>query len=67
MRPGKRRELGKSRLVDDLAEQLERIKASIRAKAEYPFGGIKRQFGHVKLHCRGLDKMARKALVGVQA
>jgi len=56
MRPGKRKLLDKSRLVDDLTDQLERIKASIRAKVEHPFRVIKRQFGHVKVRYRGLTK-----------
>ncbi len=82
MRPGKRRELDKSRLVDELTEQLERVKASIRAKVEHPLRVIKRQFGHVKVRYRGLVKntaqlhtlfalsnlwMARGRLIGAQA
>lgn len=34
----------------------ERGKASIRAKGEHPFHVIKRQFGLVKVRCRGLQK-----------
>ena len=56
MRPGKRRDLDKSRLVDELTEQLERLKASIRAKVEHPFRVIKRQFGYTKVRFRGLSK-----------
>ena len=56
MRPGKRRALDKTRKVDALVEQLERLKASIRAKVEHPFRVIKRQFGHVKVRYRGLKK-----------
>ncbi|MGG6499510.1 UNVERIFIED_CONTAM: transposase, partial [Bacteroidetes bacterium 56_B9] len=56
MRPGKRKLLDKTRLVDDLTDQLERIKASIRAKVEHPFRVLKRQFGHVKVRYRGLSK-----------
>ncbi len=56
MRPGKRKLLDRSRLVDDLAEQIEHLKASIRAKVEHPFRVIKRQFGHVKVRYRGLAK-----------
>lgn len=48
MRPGKRRE--SNRLIDEL----ERLKASIRAQVEHPFRVIKRQFGHVKVRYRGL-------------
>ncbi len=56
MRPGKRKLLDKTDPVDALTEQIERIKASIRAKVEHPFRVIKRQFGHVKVRYRGLDK-----------
>ena len=37
MRPGKRRALDKTRKVDALVDQLEALKASIRAKVEHPF------------------------------
>ncbi|WP_425415608.1 IS5 family transposase [Oryzisolibacter propanilivorax] len=82
MRPGKRRALDKTKLVDDLTDQLERLKASIRAKVEHPFRVIKRQWGHVKVRYRGLAKntasctlllalsnlwMARRTLTGAQA
>jgi IS5 family transposase len=65
-----------------LTEQLERWKASIRAKVEHPFRVIKRQFGHVKVRYRGLAKntaqlhtlfalanlwMVRRKLDGVRA
>ncbi|WP_119291120.1 IS5 family transposase [Azohydromonas sediminis] len=56
MPPGKRRALDKTCKVDALVEQLERMKASIRAKVEHPFRVIKRQFGHVKVRYRGLAK-----------
>ena len=77
MRPGKRAALDKSKRLGQLMDQLERLKASIRAKVEHPFRVIKRQFGHVKVRYRGLKKnnaqlhtlfalsnlwMARKAL-----
>jgi IS5 family transposase len=82
MRPSKRNLLDKARLVDDLTDQLERLKASIRAKVEHPFRVIKRQFGHVKVRYRGLAKntaqlhtlfalsnlwMARGRLIAAQA
>ena len=82
MRPGKRQQLDRTKLVDDLTDQLERIKASIRAKVEHPFRVIKRQFGHVKVRYRGLKKntaqlhtlfalsnlwMARGSLMGAPA
>ena len=65
-----------------MADQQERIKASIRAKVEHLFRVIKRQFGHVKVRYRGLAKntaqlhtlfalanlwMARKRLAGARA
>ena len=56
MRPGKRKALDKTRTVGQLTEQLEKLKASIRAKVEHPFRVIKRQFGHVKVRYRGLKK-----------
>ena len=56
MRPGMRKRLNKNRLIDNLTDQLERIKASIRAKVEHPFRVIKRQFGHTKVRYRGLKK-----------
>lgn len=82
MRPGKRKLLDKARLVDDLTDKLERLKANIRAKIEHPFRVIKRQFGHVKVRYRGQVKntaqlhtlfalsklwMARRCWMGVQA
>ena len=82
MRPGKRRQLDKTKRVEQLIDQLERIKASIRAKVEHPFRVIKRQFGHVKVRYRGLEKntaqlhtlfalsnlwMARRSLMGARA
>ena len=82
MRPGKRRALDKSQEVNRLIDELEKFKASIRAKVEHPFRVIKRQFGHVKVRYRGLAKntaqlhtlfalsnlwMVRRQLGGVQA
>lgn len=56
MRPGKRRVLDKSRGSHQLVEQLEKIKAGIRAKVEHPFRVIKCQFGFVKVRYKGLAK-----------
>ena len=58
MRPSLRKLLDKADPMDALTDQLERIKASIRAKVEHPFRVIKRQFGHVKVRYRGLAKNA---------
>lgn len=56
MRPGKRRALNKDNPMGAVLDQLEHVKASIRAKVEHPFRVIKRQFGHVKVRYRGLAK-----------
>ena len=66
MRPGKRRALDKeNNLVDALIDQVEKIKASIRAKVEHPFGVIKRQFGYTKVRYRGLQKNATRAFTAL--
>ena len=56
MRPGKRRALDKNKEIDALIDQIEKKKASIRAKVEHPFRVIKRQFGYIKVRYRGLKK-----------
>ena len=56
MKPGKRNALNKDNAIDAMVDQVEKIKASIRAKAEHPFRVIKRQFGYVKVRYRGLKK-----------
>ena len=58
MRPGKRRALDKSNPIEALTDQIEKLKASVRAKVEHPFRVIKRQFGFVKVRYRGLAKNA---------
>jgi len=82
MRPGKRAALDKSKPIGAMIDEVERIKASIRAKVEHPFRVIKRQFGFVKVRYRGLKKntaqlitlfalsnlwMARGKLMGIGA
>ncbi|MBK8768321.1 MAG: IS5 family transposase [Burkholderiaceae bacterium] len=82
MRPGKRKALDKSTKLGALTDEIERLKASIRAKVEHPFRVIKRQFGFTKVRYRGLKKntaqittlfalanlwMARRELMGVGA
>jgi IS5 family transposase len=52
MRPGKRKALNKENAGDALIDQAEKLKAGIRAKVEV----VKRQFGYVKVRCRGLKK-----------
>lgn len=56
MRPGKRRALRPERLLHQLLEKAERLKASVRAKVEHPFRVIKQQFGYGKVRYRGLHK-----------
>ena len=56
MRPGKRKALDPNKPGDAIADKIEQLKASVRAKVEHPFRVIKRQFGHVKVRYRGLAK-----------
>jgi IS5 family transposase len=56
MRPGKRCVLDKNRASQRLIDELETLKVSIRAKAEYPFRVIKQQFGFATVRFRGLAK-----------
>ena len=56
MRRGKRKKLNTFLEHDFLIEQIEQIKASVRAKVEHPFRVIKRQFGFAKVRYRGLAK-----------
>ena len=56
MTPGKRRSLDKGKAVDALLDQLETVKARIRAKVEHPFHIIKNRFGLKKTRYRGLAK-----------
>ena len=62
MRPGKRAALDKSKPMGAMINEVERIKASIRAKVEHPFRVIKRQFGFVKVRYRGLKKNAAQLM-----
>ena len=43
-------------LAERLIDEVERLKASIRAKVEHPFRAVKRQFGLVKVCYRRLKK-----------
>jgi IS5 family transposase len=56
MRAGDRRKLNPFIGPDYAAEQLEKLKASVRAKVEHPFRVLKRQFGYMKVRYRGLVK-----------
>ena len=54
--PGKRRAQDKTKPVDALVDEIERLKASVRAKVEHPFRVVKRHFGCVKVRYRGLKE-----------
>jgi transposase, IS5 family len=56
MRPGLRRKLNPFIEPEFVAERVEKMKASIRAKVEHPFRVLKRQFGFTKVRYRGLAK-----------
>ncbi len=56
MRPGKRRQLDLANPRDAIVNEIERLKASVRAKVEHPFRVVKRQFGFTKVRYRGLAK-----------
>lgn len=55
MRPGKRKTLPDTP-IGRLKEQIEQIKASVRAKVEHPFHIVKNLFGMKKVRYRGLAK-----------
>jgi IS5 family transposase len=80
MRPGKRK-VQKHMPWGAVTEQIEKLKASVRAKVEHPFRVIKCQFGFTKVRYKGLAKntaqlmtlfalsnlwMARRDLMGAQ-
>ena len=56
MHPGKCRALNKANAIYAVTEKIEKLKASVRVKVEPPFRVIKRQFGHLKVRYRGLEK-----------
>jgi len=59
MRPGMRRQLDKSEHGQWLIDQVEKVKARIRAKVEkveHPFRVLKCQFDYRKVRYRGLAK-----------
>lgn len=55
MRPGKRKALSKT-AIGRLKEQIEQLKASVRAKVEHPFHIVKNTFGMKKVRYRGPTK-----------
>jgi transposase, IS5 family len=58
MGPGKRCALDKGNQADALIDQVEKLKAGIRAKMEHSFRVIKRQLGFIKVRYKGLKKNA---------
>lgn len=56
MSPGRRRLLDQTDRLDAIYDQIERLKAGIRAKVEHPFRILKRQFGYTRTRYRGLKK-----------
>ena len=56
VQPGKRKQLDPTRKWARLLEQVEQLKASIRAKVEHPFHVIKNLFKHKKARYKGLAK-----------
>lgn len=56
-RPGKRQQM------NGLEIQLEKAKASMRAKVEHPFRRVKQQFGYAKVRYRGLAKNTNRLQV----
>ena len=59
MCPGKRGALDKDDALDRIVNQIEYLKASVRAKVEHPFRVIKLQFGFAKARYRGLKNTAQ--------
>jgi len=63
MMPGKRKKLDKNRPLDVLLDQMQTVKARIRAKVEHQFRVLKCQFGHRKVRYKGLAKNTSQLLV----
>lgn len=61
MRPGKRRLLNAFIEPDFVAERVENMKASIRAKVEHLFRMLKCPFGFTKVRYRGVKKTRRRS------
>jgi IS5 family transposase len=56
MKHGQRKALDKSTPLGSLINQVEKLKAGVRAKVEHPFRVLKQQFGYAKVRYRGLAK-----------
>ena len=63
MMPGQRKAMDKTRPVNTLLDQVERLRAGIRAKVEHPLRLLKCQFRHRKVRYRGLGKNTSQLLV----
>jgi len=63
MMPSKRKALDLGRESHKLTEQVEKLKAGIRAKVEHPFQVIKCQFGFRKVKYKGLAKNAANVVM----
>jgi IS5 family transposase len=55
-RPSSRTPAEEQGKVGRVIDQIEHLKASVRAKVEHAFRVVKRQFGHTKVRYRGLTK-----------
>jgi IS5 family transposase len=55
-RPSSRTPAEKQGKLGRVIDQIEHLKASVRAKVEHAFRVVKRQFGHTKVRYRGLAK-----------
>ena len=58
MRPGKRRQLDTTKPLDAVLDELEGVKARIRARGEHIFGVLKCIFRYTKVRYKGLKKNA---------
>ena len=55
-RPSSRKPFENSGKLGQIIDEIEHLKASVRAKVEHAFRVVKRQFGHTKVRYRGLAK-----------
>ena len=55
-RPSSRKPFENRGKLGQIIDEIEHLKASVRAKVEHAFRVIKRQFGHTKVRYRGLAK-----------
>jgi IS5 family transposase len=55
-RPGRGRKLDRSKRLDRIYDEIERLPAGVRAKVQHPFRVQKCHFGYLKALYRGLAK-----------